>query len=347
MKSPYDQLSGFENDAFNDFAQEGFLESLDTEIATDIEICNYDLSECKPIRAVIQNNVQDTKLKTLVRHALVPIGTCKSGMYVKYKNRYWLIVGLVDDNKMYEKAVLAICNYFLTWVNERGQIIQRWTNVTSASQYNNGETSTSYYFIRSDQLLILLPNDDESLLLNTGKRFIIDQRCKIYEKGFNNVIDCDCSKPVNVYDITRTDTVLFDYQDGGHNEIMVFQQEQKPTEGYYVIDGKGYWLCERPAINKTGILSGQIVCEEPIVYLGLEPTTFEARFYDTNQNEINITPQWEIRCDFLDDLKVQYIDNYISIFTDNRKLKNKTFTIALSGQGYEETTIDVKIKLFI
>ena len=101
LTTPYDQVSGYESDAYDDFAQEGFLESLGSEIATTVELCNYDLSERTTIKAVIQNNHQDKKLKTRSRAMLVPVGTCHSGMYVKYKDRYWLIVGLVDDNTVY------------------------------------------------------------------------------------------------------------------------------------------------------------------------------------------------------------------------------------------------------
>ena len=36
MKTPYDQLSGFESEALNDFGAEGFLEALDSGIALDV-----------------------------------------------------------------------------------------------------------------------------------------------------------------------------------------------------------------------------------------------------------------------------------------------------------------------
>ena len=100
LNSPYNQLSGYENESLTDFGAEGFLEALETDIAIDIELCNYDLSENTQIRAIIQNRTSDTKLQSLTRQMFVPIGTCKAGMYVKYNNRYWLIVGLVDDNNV-------------------------------------------------------------------------------------------------------------------------------------------------------------------------------------------------------------------------------------------------------
>lgn len=348
LKSPHSQLSGFEDEALNNFAEEGFLEALNSEIAVDIELCNYDLSDCKIVRAIIQNTVQDTKLKSLNRLIFVPIGTCKAGMYVKYKDRFWLITGLVDDNGMYEKAVMQICNYCLSWINDSGMLIQRWANVTSASQYNNGETSTYNYSVRSDQLMILTPDDDECLLLDQGKRFIIDRRCKVYEKNFPESIEKDTSKPVLVYQLTRADSVLFDYQDSGHYAFMAYQDEQREQDGYYVIDGKGYWLCED--VKYSGItnkLASEIECESTEIYAGLEPCEFIAKFYDQEKNPVRIDPIWNINCDFKDDLDIVYVEDTILISANNPKLVNKSFELSLHGTGYEPVTILVTIKAFL
>lgn len=349
LKSPHSQLSGYETEALNDFAEEGFLEALDSGIAVDVELCNYDLSDCKQIRAIVEHTVQDTKLKTLTRLLLVPIGTCKAGMYVKYKNRFWLITGLVDDNTMYEKAVMQICNYYLTWVNNDGKIVQRWANITSASQYNNGETSTENYSVRSDQLMILTPDDDECVLLDSGKRFIIDKRCKIYERSFGADVMVNTSNPVAVYRLTRADSVLYDYQDSGHYELMVYQDEQRDTDGYYVIDGEGYWLCQEPEIkdDKMSFLTCSIECESSEIYDGLEAGEFTAKFFDADGCETNAIPRWEVKCDFADQLDIAYISNTVLISVDNPKLVNKSFELSLSGAGYEPAAIIVTIKAFL
>lgn len=348
MKSPHDQLSGFEGEALNDFAEEGFAEILDSDLAVDIELCNYDLSECVSMRAIIQNNVQDTRLKTLNREVYLPIGTCKAGMYVKYKDRFWLIIGLVDDNKMYEKGVMILCNHLLTWINENNEIVQRWCNATSASQYNNGETSNQFFFVRSDQLLILTPDDDECLLLNTGARFIIDKRCRVYEKSFDENVTSDTTKPVIVYKLTRSDSVLYDYQDSGHFEFIAYQTEQGNDDGYYVVDGNGYWLCQKPIINKTSVLSTEILYDSDEIYNGLEPGVFVAKFYDENGDEVtNVVPTWEIKSDFASQLDVEYEDNSIYISANDKKLVNKSFELFLSAEGYETVNITVVIRAFM
>lgn len=349
MDTNYDTVSGFETEDFENFAKDGFEEALNSAIAENIEICNYDLSERTPARVIMNGRTQDTKLNSISRQMLFPIGLCKAGQYIYYKKRYWIIVGLEDDNGIYGKAVLALCNYYLTWQNDHGQIIQRWANITSASQYNTGETHDQYSSIRTDQLLVIMPNDTECIMLPQRKRFIIDKRCKLYEKSFSPEVIIDTSNPVITYFITRTDNVLYDYQESGYSEYMVSQEEQHKNDGYYVIGGKGYWLCDIPVENddKIKVLSCKILCEEPIVFNGLEPSVFLAKFYDKDEKEVAMRPQWNINCDFVDDLNIQYTDNSISISVDNEKLLNKSFELSLSSLEYKTAKLIVTIKGFL
>lgn len=348
LKGENSILGGTEDDS-SSFISDSFSEILGSTFAKDVDLYNYDLSQRTSIKAVIQNVVQDTRLKSFSRQALVPIGSCKAGMYIKYKGRFWLISNIVDDNMMYEKALLSICNYYLTWVNDKGDIVQRWANITSASQYNNGETFTDHYRTGTDQLMILLPDDDECVLLDSGKRFVIDQRCKVYEKGYDGNVSVDTGKPLSVYRLTRTDSVLYDYQDSGNYQCMVYQDEQKPDDGYYVINGKGYWLCEKPIVqnNETPILSCDIRCESAEIYDGLEAGEFIAEYYDTNGNIVGVPPMWEINAEFVEELRVQYVENSILIFCDNPKLIGKSFILSLGGYGYAKKSIEIKIKAFL
>lgn len=353
LEPPHVQVSGFEDEVFNDFAQEGFEEILDSNTSVDVELCNHDLSNCNPIKAIVLNNTQDTKLKSLSRNILVPIGTCKSGMYIKYKGRYWIIVGLVDDNTVFEKGVMILCNYLLSWLNSENKVVQRWANITSASQYNSGETNAVHsamriYTVRSDQLLIIIPDDDESVLLDSGMRFIIDKRCKVYEKRFDGTVIRDTSNPVLTYEITRSDSVLYDYQDSGHHEFMVNQDEKHDDDGYYVIDGKGYWLCGKPTIeDKKPLLSSKIEYDSLEIYNGIDSSVFSAKFYDDEGNIVDVKPEWTINCNFVDKLDIEYVGNSILISADNNKLINKSFELSLNAENYETISVTVTIRAFI
>ncbi len=351
LTTPYDQLSGYESEALNDFGTEGFAEVLESDIAIIVELCNYDLSERTSIKCIMEGTTGDTMLKTLDRQILVPIGTCHAGMYICYKNRYWLITGLVDDNIVYEKAVLSFCNHLLTWQKANGGICQRWASITDASQYTNGESSRTYYSVRSDKLLVLMPDDNDSLMLTSGHRYVIDRRCDIYAQSISDDVIKDTSYDIYTYKQTRNDTVVFNYTSSGIYEFMLSQDEKREDDGYYRIGERGYWLCGCNAVQtepqEQSTLTSQIVSESNEIYNALEPTVFRAIFYDADGLPVEAVPQWDIMCDFKDKLYIQYIDNTIMIAADDDKLINKSFELLLSADGYTPSSIIVTIKAFI
>lgn len=215
---------GYENQGFLDCRDDAFAESLQTEIATDAILYNCDLSEATELRCIIQGNSADTQLKSMERIGLFVRGTVKAGMYIFFENRYWLITGYPSYNGIYEKAVMQLCQYKLRWQNAKGEIIERWLNATSSSKYDMGETGNSTIVLTSDNLLLLLPNDDESLDLD-GKRVFIDKREV---------------NPTKVYKITRTDSVLYDY--GEHGGILSFIADK--TELNTNTDRQDLRLCD-------------------------------------------------------------------------------------------------------
>ena len=225
-------LSGFEDDPHVNYKQNAFEDSLMTDVATTVILYNYDLTESKKIRCIIQGNTSDTQLKSMERIGLFVIGTVKAGMYVFFENRYWLITGYPGNNGIYEKAVLQLCQYKLRWQNSLGQILERWCNATSASKYDMGETGNNTIIITSDNLTLLLPDDDESLDLD-GKRVFIDKR-KI--------------KPTKVYKLTRTDGVLYDYGEE-HGGILSFIADK--TELNLEVDNQELRICDYVDMEKT------------------------------------------------------------------------------------------------
>ena len=218
-------IGGYENQVFLDYKDDAFAESLDTDIAKTVILHNYDLSESTEIRCIIQGNSADTQLKSMERIGLFVRGTVKAGMYIFYENRYWLITGYPSYNRIYEKAVMQLCQYKLRWQNAKGEIIERWICASSAAKYDTGEKSNSTIVLSTDNLTLLLPNDDESLDLD-GKRVFIDKR----------EID-----PTKVYKITRTDSVLYDFGEE-HGGILSFIADK--TELNTTTDRQDLRICD-------------------------------------------------------------------------------------------------------
>lgn len=350
MNDAHNMVSGFESEDFDAFAKDGFTEALESSMGKTVELCSPDLAKREKIRVIVEGSVQDTRLNALQRKFLTKIGTIHAGEYIFYNGRYWLIIGLVDDNGLYEKGVAILCNYYLTWMNDSGKVVQRWCSISSASQYNNGETSTEYIFSRTDQLMVLLPQDDECLLIPHKKRFVIDLRTSIYEKSIPARTMMDKSHDLLTYELTRTDNVLFNYVDSGHFEFMAYQDEQHPEDGYYTVDGSGYWLCEAPKAEESKPKGAEILCDEAVVYCGVGPSVFLAKFHDENgehEENTSAVPQWAVRSAFDSDLVVEQAGHSIYISTSNRKLIGKTFELVLAADEYQESSLTVRISSFL
>lgn len=222
--------SGYETDIISEFAQNNFSDVLETGFSDTVTLCNYDLSERRDVRCIIQGNTPDTTLNSMRRIGLFPIGTVKTGMYVFFDGAYWLITGRPGNNKAYEKVVLDICQYKLKWQNANGDIIERYGNFTSASKYDVGEKDKDTITLTSDNLTILLPQDDETLYLGE-KRVFIDTK----------------PIPEKVYKITRTDDVLYTFgESGGVIAFIADKTELRPD-----VDNQTLGICDYKVPSNT------------------------------------------------------------------------------------------------
>ena len=215
--------SGYENDALSEYAQDNFTDVLETTFSDTALLFNYSLSESKEIKCVIQGNVANTQLKSMERTILVPIGTLHSGDYIFFEDEYWIVDGRPGNNKSYEKATLKECQYKLRWQKDDGTIIERWVYLTSSSKYDVGENGNNTIVLTSNNYLITIPNDEDSMTLD-GKRVFID---------LSDI-------PEKVFKITRNDDVLFAH--GSHGGTLNLIADK--TEFNKETDNQELRLCD-------------------------------------------------------------------------------------------------------
>ena len=215
--------SGYENDALSEYAQDNFTDVLETTFSDTALLFNYSLSESKEIKCVIQGNIANTQLKSMERTILVPIGTLHSGDYIFFEDEYWIVDGRPGNNKSYEKATLKECQYKLRWQKDDGTIIERWVYLTSSSKYDVGENGNNTIILTSNNYLITIPNDEDSMTLD-GKRVFID---------LSDV-------PEKVFKITRNDDVLFAH--GSHGGTLNLIADK--TEFNKETDNQELRLCD-------------------------------------------------------------------------------------------------------
>lgn len=324
-------ISGFEDDYFLDYAQDDFFEILQTSIAEDVNFCNYDLTEVKEGRAIIENRTADTTLQDLKRQILTPIGTLSAGMYVKRKNdKYWIVDSVVDNNGIYEKAVLMLCQYKFRWQDKNKVVHERWGNVLNSTQYNSGEFSTNIITLESSQYMITLPTDEETLL--------IDDPIRMY-------MDLNKSRP-NVYKVTQNDTTSYWYGDCGVCKITLAADEERHE------DKKDYEICDFEYPNGNLRQSKNNTC---LINYGTDKDiksgykkTYRAEFYDQNRKKVKRNSLWKIESQMFDVSLLNVIeeDNKITISLDNDDLIGKTFLLTLdcNDTSIKPSSISVKIR---
>lgn len=317
-------VSGFEGDVLTDFAQSNYADLLTTAISDTVLLYDSSLSNCKEVKCLIQGNTADTQLKSMERTGLFPIGTVKAGMYVFFDGAFWLITGYPGNNKSYEKATLILCQYKLKWQNADGVVVERWINASSGSKYDIGESETKTITLASDNLILLMPDDEETLNLD-GKRVFIDKR----------------PVPTKVYKITRSDDVLFDY--GIHGGILSFITDRKELNAN--TDNQELGICDyisptTPPENddETTILSDTIagtISGNKNLKVGFS-RTYTSNLIDEDGNAV----EWsdEFKWNIVGDIEVSLTENgnQAELLVEDEDLIDETFVLAVN---YGDTVI--------
>ena len=322
---------GFENDAYRDYKNDEFAEILETDIASTVDLYNYDLSEKSMIRCVIQGNDADTQLKTVQRTGLFVPHTVKAGMYIYFDNSYWLIDGRPGQCGVFEKTTLKLCQSTIKWQDRDGSIHERWAHFQSASKYDVGKTGNNYIFIGSNNYIVLLPNDEYTLGLD-GKRAFIDVK----------------EIPNDVFMFTRDDNVLnyFGSYYGGILSFIVDKDEFNPAK-----DRKDLRLCDyfENTIDRTPD-EPEKTCVATIkyrykkVFLG-KKSVFTASFKDLDGETITKEPQWEIEGVKKESINIEKTGSNATIFVSDATLVGQTFTLKLSAKDNTSSTATIQVTI--
>lgn len=234
------------------------------------------------------------------------------GDYIEWANSYWLVMTCDYDDEVYRDGKLYQCNYLLKWQNEKGEIIERWAVILSASKYNDGTEGNNYITLGSDQLSIAIPLDEESLKLkkSMSKKFFID----------NN------KDNPTAYELTGTGNVPDTYNGHGVTSWIVKECAYSPTE-----DDLKYGVCNYVDYSSSTPSEPTTPDEtEDLWYMELEYSTLKikpldkdysivAHLYDNNDTEITdgIEYEWTIESN---------IGSYLAV-----KKNSNTLTLSLSS----------------
>lgn len=193
-------ISGFEEGNFNG-DKGGFVELVNSFMGKAVQVYGDKITNTPTaVRAIIQNRTADTPPNADQRQILTQIGTLQCGQYIKFDNRWWLVVSLVDNNLVYEKAVIWYCNYTVNFKSPKTNTNVSYPVVTNnATQYNSGVESNKTMTVGSTQRLLFLPYNSETIEVDHDFRLLVDRRL---------------SKPT-AFKVTQVDTEQYDYDGYG------------------------------------------------------------------------------------------------------------------------------------
>lgn len=97
-----------------------------------------------------------------------------AGTYVQWEGFNWLITEVDAQSEVYQSATMTQCNYLLKWVNDNGEVISRWVIALDGTKYLTGEYDQQTMTLGDSRLQLTMPRDEETVLVNRGARFLID-----------------------------------------------------------------------------------------------------------------------------------------------------------------------------
>lgn len=310
-------LGGYEVDAFCDYKDAAFNETVNSDIGDTVEIYNHDLSQVKIVRCKIQGNSPESQLKSLERIGLFEHNTVKAGMYVKYDSCYWLVYGYPSYNGVYEKAILQLCQCKIRWQIASGDIVERWCNVTSASKYDVGEFSNNSIILSSNNYTVLTPADEDTYLLD-GKRVFID---------WHN------TNPTKTFKLTRADDVLYKY---GEEHGGVFGFIADKTELNVKVDRPDLQVCDyvdtsitvQPPQTTIQTVNATIFGRNNIT-IGYS-RNYSVKFKNQSGEEVDIFDYtWDIDCGFKEQVQCVRDDKTLKVTVQDSDLIGQSFKVQI------------------
>lgn len=246
--------------------------------------------------------INDGKKDYLKEFCTLPNQFIYTGDYIEWLNNYWLVYEADDDNEIYVNGKMQECNYLLKWQNSSGEIIERWVITQNAVQYNNGESGNKTITLGSDQLMIYIPFDSETIKLRRGKRFFISN---------------DLEEPI-VYKLTRPDSTT--YVRNGHGYLCVMVTEDLTNSS---VDRPDLWLCDYikpvpstlPPDGTQNLLHMKIPCSNYNIRPTGRDRVFIAHLYNSEGIEIttDIEYIWTVTSNISSYITYSAIANVLSI----------------------------------
>ena len=236
----------------------------------------------------------------------------------------------IDD--IHWQGKFTLCNWILKWQKANGDILEYPCYDINTTQYNSGEQFHRQLTTGSSQHMIILPYDENTVVLKSPQRFFLDR---------------DPEHPT-CFIVTQNDTTSYNFGKKGIVRVTLLETPHNPDTDRIDLGICDYFEKDSLATNNA---SGNLVAKSVISYdttvikSGGSSQTFTGMFFDADGNEVaGVETHWNIICPFSNALQAKESGNKLIIGIDNDAYVDEEFKIELSdGEGNYYSSLLVQV----
>ena len=243
--------------------------------------------------------------------------------FEKELNQYWICTELHNVNHIHVSGKLTMCNWFLKWQNDMGEVIEYPCNDINSTQYNSGEAGDKTMTLGSAQHMATVQATSDTIGIRSPLRFFVSR---------------DYTIP---FKVTQNDTVSNNYGNGLCK--ITLTQDQLNLE----VDRPDLGLCDYkeptplpPEPDETTDLSAVISGKSNLIN-GFS-RTYSVEFRDSNgdlKEDVDFT--WNVESDF--DVQQTISGNQIELSVDDKSLIGSSFILQILVQDKVLSEFEITI----
>lgn len=243
--------------------------------------------------------------------------------FEKELNQYWICTELHNVNHIHVGGKLTMCNWFLRWQNDMGEVIEYPCNDINSTQYNSGEAGDKTMTLGSAQHMATVQATPDTIDIRSPLRFFVSR---------------DYSIP---FKVTQNDTVANNYGNG-LCKITLTQDQLNLS-----VDRPDLGICDYkeptplpPNPDETTDLSAVITGKSNLIN-GFS-RTYSVEFKDDNgevKKDVDFT--WNIESDF--DVQQIINGNQIELSVDDKSLIGSSFILQVCVQDKVLSEFEITI----
>lgn len=238
-------------------------------------------------------------------------------------NQYWICTELHNVNHIHVSGKLTMCNWFLKWQNDKGEVLEYPCNDINSTQYNSGEAGDKTMTLGSAQHMATVQATPDTIALRSPQRFFVSR---------------DYSIP---FKVTQNDTVANNYGNG-LCKITLTQDQLNLS-----VDRPDLGICDYkepaplpPEPDETTDLSAVISGKSNLIN-GFS-RTYSVEFKDSNgdiKQDVDFT--WNVESDF--DVQQKVNGNEIELSVDDKSLIGSSFILQVLVQDKVLSEFEITI----